>query len=336
MKEEEKSSGKVTDIDPFVFKSTCHQRYENGRRVRGLQECMRTVSVEKNINGCQGYKLQPGLGYIVKIFNDDLGRPQMSDKPMTITEKTADRVELRGYPIKAQSPFGWMDVDYQDYGLTVYYKDGMVTRCVLHMFDRNVDLEYGRVDEEVHIPQNENGKGLLNGHEYVDLGLSVKWATCNVGANSSEDYGDYFAWGETETKKSYDEENCETFWEDISDIKGTDRDVAHVRWGSPWRMPTKAEFDELLKNCDWEWTTLDGMNGYKVTGRNGNSIFLSAAGWRDGTSLYYAGVYGLYWSSTPYGYDSRFAYGLDFGSGYLDWDRGYRNLGISVRPVSEF
>ena len=129
-------------LEPFVFKSDCHQRFENGSEVMGLQQCIRTVSVEKNTNGCRGYKLSPGDGYIVKVFNDDLGKPNMSDKPMRIVSKTADKVELRGFPIEAQTPFGWQEVDYRDYGLTVYYTNGNVTKCVLHMFDRNIDLEY--------------------------------------------------------------------------------------------------------------------------------------------------------------------------------------------------
>lgn len=129
-------------IEPFVFKSNCHQRYENGTPVMGLQNCLRTVCVEKNINGCHGYKLAPGIGYIVKIYNDDLGKPNMSDKPMKIVEKTIDKVELRGFPIEAQSPFGWQEIDNRDYGLTVYYINSKVIKCILHMFDRNVDLEY--------------------------------------------------------------------------------------------------------------------------------------------------------------------------------------------------
>ncbi len=140
----ESSPQKANDskMEPFVFKSDCHQRYENGSEVMGLQQCVRTVSVEKNTNGCRGYRLNPGDGYIVKVFNDDLGKPNMSDKPMRIISKTADKVELRGFPIEAQTPFGWQEVDYRDYGLTVYYTNGKVTKCVLHMFDRNVDIEY--------------------------------------------------------------------------------------------------------------------------------------------------------------------------------------------------
>lgn len=129
-------------LEPFVFKSDCHQRFENGREVMGLQQCGRTVSVEKNTSGCRGYKLTPGDGYIVKVFNEDIGKPNMSDKPMRLVSKTADKVELRGFPIEAQTPIGWQMVDYRDYGLTVYYTNGKVSKCVLHMFDRNIDLEY--------------------------------------------------------------------------------------------------------------------------------------------------------------------------------------------------
>jgi hypothetical protein len=129
-------------INPFVFKSNCHQRYQDGVEVMGLQQCLRTVSVEKNTNGCPGYKLNPGDGYIVKIYNDDLGKPNMSDKPMRIIDKTSSKAELRGFPIDAQTPFGWQEVDYRDYGLTIYYNNGLVSKCVLHMFDRKVDLEY--------------------------------------------------------------------------------------------------------------------------------------------------------------------------------------------------
>lgn len=129
-------------IEPFVFKSNCHQRYENGLPKMGLQKCMRTVSVVKNTDGCQGYRLNPGIGYIVKIFNDDLGKPNMSDKPMKVVRKNAAFIELRGFPIEAMSPFGWQEVDYSDYGFFVYYKNSMVEKCVLHMYDRDVKIEY--------------------------------------------------------------------------------------------------------------------------------------------------------------------------------------------------
>ena len=153
--------------------------------------------------------------------------------------------------------------------------------------------------------------------EAVDLGLSVKWATFNVGATSPEDYGDYFAWGETETKENY---NWATYkWcegtstnmtkynaEDGKTILEPADDAAQVHWGGKWRMPSKEEVDELTQQCNWIWTTHNNVNGYKVTGPNGNSIFLPAAGYKGGGPTYPAGEDGLYWTNTtekgPYSY----------------------------------
>ena len=177
--------------------------------------------------------------------------------------------------------------------------------------------------------------GTINGHRYVDLGLSVKWATCNVGASSPSDYGDYFAWGETSPKYSYTRENSVTYKKNIGDIAGNARyDAARANWGSSWRLPTDSECQELVDKCTWTWTTQGGHEGYKVTGRNGNSIFLPAAGWRNGSSLDNAGEYGRYWSSLP-GEDNTDAYNLLFDSGCQNVFWYYRSLGRSVRPVSE-
>ena len=186
--------------------------------------------------------------------------------------------------------------------------------------------------------------GTHEGHDYVDLGLpsGLMWATCNVGASSPEEYGDYYAWGETKTKKKYTAKNSVTYKKKkYGDISGNPScDVARAKWGGSWRMPTEAELDELLDsdNCTWTWTTQGGHNGYKVTSKkNGNSIFLPATGWREGTSLYAAGKYGYYWSSTPYGSDTWRAYYLEFyrlGRHHTGW--GYRYRGRSVRPVAEF
>ena len=182
----------------------------------------------------------------------------------------------------------------------------------------------------------KNEDNTINGHEYVDLGLSVKWATCNVGASKPEEYGDYFAWGETETRFYYDKENCETWGKEIDNIGGTDRDVAHVKWGGTWRLPTRDEFKKLLNECTWTWTTLNGVNGYKVTSKkNGKSIFLPAAGWRSGTLSHGAGNNGFYWSSTPVGSNTRSAYNLNFYGGLRDIHWYYRYYRQSVRPVSE-
>ena len=118
-----------------------------------------------------------------------------------------------------------------------------------------------------------------DGHEYVDLGLSVKWATCNVGASKPEEYGDYFAWGETSTKEEYTEENSLTYGKKMSDIAGNAQyDAARANWGGSWRMPTEYEWQELIDKCKWEWGKVTGVKVNKVTGPNGNSIFLPAAG----------------------------------------------------------
>ena len=115
----------------------------------------------------------------------------------------------------------------------------------------------------------------------VDLGLSVYWCSCNVGAETPEEFGDYYAWGETSPKSRYTEDNYSyynsstTQYIDIgSDISGTQYDAATVNLGSDWRMPTKEQMQELLDKCTWEWTQINNINGYKVTAVNGNSIFI--------------------------------------------------------------
>ena len=178
----------------------------------------------------------------------------------------------------------------------------------------------------------------------IDLGLpsGTKWACCNVGATTPESYGGYYAWGETEEKDYYDwdtyihcdgsEETCHDLG---SDIAGTQYDVAHVKWGGSWVMPSYDQQTELRENCTSEWTTVNGVNGRIFTGSNGGSIFLPAAGYRWRGDPYDAGSYGYYWSSTQYPSYSYYAFYLLFGSGYVGWyNRTYRLSGQSVRPVS--
>ena len=200
-------------------------------------------------------------------------------------------------------------------------------------------------------PIQDNNKQypkIINGHEYVDLGLpsGLKWATCNVGANKPEDYGDYFAWGETSTKAEYNSDNCPTYGLSESELQSQDYidsegnitsqyDTARAKWGGKWRMPTFEELNELLTKCTWTWMSQNGIDGYKVTGPNGNSIFLPAAGYRSGSSLNDAGGYGYYWSSTPHESNSDIAVSLGFSSGYHYMGNYYRYYGRSVRPVLE-
>ena len=191
-------------------------------------------------------------------------------------------------------------------------------------------------------------EGTTNGHAWVDLGLpsGKKWATCNVGATSPEEYGDYFAWGETTTKTEYTGDNCPTDGLGESQLQSqgyidsegnltSQYDAATANWGDDWRMPTYDESRELINRCTWTWTTQNGVNGYNVEGPSGASVFLPAAGYRGGSSLSYAGSNGYYWSSSSLESFSRHAYHLSFYSGghyVLDY---YRYCGQSVRPVLE-
>jgi len=183
----------------------------------------------------------------------------------------------------------------------------------------------------------------------IDLGLpsGTKWACCNVDDDHSKqsptNYGSYYAWGEVKGKDYYDwstythsDGTMETCYDLGSDIAGTGYDVAHVKWGGSWVMPTHDQQMELLDKCTYEWTTVNGVRGGKFTSKtNGGSIFLPAAGNRWNDDLYYAGSYGDYWSSTQTPSDSGSAYRLHFGSGDTNWGYYYyRYGGRTVRPVS--
>ena len=182
--------------------------------------------------------------------------------------------------------------------------------------------------------------GTINCHEYVDLGLSVKWATCNIGASRSEGYGYFFAWCEIHPKRKYSKKNSTAFGKNgyYEDISGdSSLDAATANWGGTWRLPRAGEIQELIDECTWEWTAKNGKKGYEVISKvNGKSIFLPAAGRRLGSSLDRAGSYGNYWSSTPRTPGTSYAYCLVFfDSGIVRRDYCYRYFGLRVRPVSE-
>ena len=201
------------------------------------------------------------------------------------------------------------------------------------------------------VPGNE-----LNGHEYVDLGLpsGTLWATCNVGSNSPEDFGGYYAWGETEPKELYDwksykygrffneryqlnkycTDSCYGIngFVDNLPVLEPDDDVARVCWGEGWCMPTIGEWEELFLNTTGEWTKLNDVKGWRCTASNGNSLFLPAAGywWDDAFNA----DLGLYWSRSinkefPYR-----AWGFHFNcdSSHLCGSSD-RNRGQTVRAV---
>lgn len=221
---------------------------------------------------------------------------------------------------------------------TIYYRAYILIDGIPH---------YGAVKN---FEREDNTYGVTNGHEWVDLGLpsGTKWATCNVGASSPEEYGDHFAWGETAPKDYYDwstyfdkDDGGSTFKKynnngGLTELLPED-DTATANWGSPWRMPSLDQIKELCNSSytTTEWTTLNDVYGRKITSKsNGNSIFLPAAGnrWYDG--LIYAGSYGYYWSSSLYPSSDYYAYYLNFYSDDWDWNNyGHRRYGHSVRAV---
>ena len=171
---------------------------------------------------------------------------------------------------------------------------------------------------------------IINGHKFVDLGLRVKWATMNVGAERPTDYGEYYAWGEIKTKKNYSKNNNTKAIRDVRTNEGTTPtdavdisgrkayDAARAQWGASWRMPTYAEFNELRDKCDWKWTSKDGINGYIVTGVNGNSIFLPAAGSVIEKEKKRVNENGNYWSSILYLNATARFFGFNKDNNYTD------------------
>jgi tetratricopeptide (TPR) repeat protein len=208
--------------------------------------------------------------------------------------------------------------------------------------------------EENPTPIQTDASNATNAHEWVDLGLSVKWATCNVGASIPSDYGSYFSWAETTEKSTYSlrnlryySNNTENTFSKYNTLSGyglvdnknqldaTD-DAAKVNWGDGWRMPSYAEMIELVEKCIWTWTTKDGKRGYEVKSKvNGNSIFLPAAGYKDEGNLYTAGFFGYYWSASLYSYLPDYAWLMFFYSSdaYEYYDN--RRYGFPIRPVTE-
>ncbi len=193
----------------------------------------------------------------------------------------------------------------------------------------------------------------------VDMGTSVKWAAYNLGATKPEEYGDYYAWGEFQSKTTYmyssynwcngdsnkltkycpaDKTN---YWDgegapDGKTALDLEDDAARANWGGAWRMPTDDEWTELRESCLWEWTTYEGINGYNVYDlRRGKIIFLPAAGYRGGNSISFVGSYGYYWSSSLYTDIPANAWSVELGSSFVSRSNSARYRGFSVRPVCD-
>ena len=315
-------------------------------QVTTLSDELSSDNIGRDIVVCKG--LIDGLGDIVKNYSDSTLRYgiQYSTSESFDTDTTGLL-----YANNYNSQLGDTVICqlYNYYNTKFYYRAFFYYRGIFE------------VGETKHFKYNSRENGTENGYQYIELGLSVKWATSNVGATKPWDYGGHYAWGETETKNNY---SASTYkWCDTSvfpahntkyntdsssgivDNKTTldpEDDVAHVKWGGSWRMPTAAEQDELLNNCTWVWyesgnSEFGGVAGYKVTskklGYTDRFIFLPATGYIHENTLYRAGDAGYYWSSTLYTSNSGYAQSFLFGSSTRSDYTMSRENGYAVRPV---
>lgn len=319
--------------------------------------CKWTWTTKNGVNGCKVTSLTNGNSIFLpaagNTHNNSLEYASNYGFCWSSTLITAT------YPLPAYGVYFGEDVVYRSYydryfGLSVrgvcknpskqhemyVWQNGGKTTFVV----ADVDSVTFTKDEEITPPST----GTENGYEWVDLGLSVKWATCNVGASKPEEYGDYFAWGETQPKDYYDWNNYK--WIDknyyevnnirfikyvkdgLTTLEPYD-DAAHVNLGGNWRMPTDAEMTELRENCTWKWTIQNGINGYEVTSNNNNSIFIPAAGMRYDSLLDDEGNFGHYWSSSRHIDRSDLVWCVFFGSNKVWKNVGQRSHGFNVRPV---
>ena len=183
----------------------------------------------------------------------------------------------------------------------------------------------------------------------IDLGLSVKWGSCNIGAETPEAYGNYYAWGEVNTKENYswnEYKYYEPISKKITKYNASDKmtileandDIATILLGNKWRIPTSAEMEELVKKCTWKWfeDEKSGYCGYWITGPNGNRIFLPAAGCINGNEPYAAEFYGYYWTSENVSFENKLAVHLFFNDDKANASNvSNRYYGFSIRPVQQ-
>ena len=236
---------------------------------------------------------------------------------------------------------------------------GIIVACflfliLLFIFYMGYTHKIDRASEKLNLRQaSENATGIERDHVWVNLGLSVCWATCNVGADYAKEYGNLYAWGETEVKRFYNWDTYKLKNEkgftkyctkpdcgvaDDKTVLDNSDDVAHNSWGGRWRLPTKNEWVELIDNCSFTWTTEQGVGGCRLCSRiNGNSIFLPAAGGMDEDGRKELNTVGIYWSSSLYldknkPVDASFVY---FNEDEIKIGHNNRTYGYSVRPVIE-
>ena len=294
------------------------------------------------------------------FMNDGLYYDYKFNVSLTVEIDNLDGVEDWGYvykdpngKVKRISLMGY-GTSYTDTRYAYYRNEAKSTVCLYGYVKYEGDDEYYYGEPHDYPLEYAVHTCPDNNHPHaIDLGLpsGTKWCCMNVGASSPEQYGGYYAWGETSEKSVY---NWGTYLyatggEDTngdglidtnfslvnigSDIAGTSYDVAHVRMGGSWRMPSIAQQEELIDNCTRTLTQQNGVYGVLVTGNNGGQLFLPAAGSRWDGVLYYAGSYGNYWSSSLSPGGDNWAFFLDFDSGSWSWSIDSRSFGYSVRAV---
>ena len=293
------------------------------------------------LNRCSGQSVRPVYGDVVSVTSVSLNTTSL-----TLTEGDTQTLTATVSPSNAtDKSVTWSS---NNTSVATVSSSGVVTAIKAGSATITVKTNNGGKTATCAVTVNAS-----SGQQAVDLGLpsGLKWGSCNIGASSPEEYGDYYAWGETETKSNYSwstykwcngSYNSLTKYNPLSSYGTVDNktvleasdDVARVKLGGKWRMPTDDEWTELRTKCTWTWTTQNGVYGRKVTGPNGNSIFLPAAGERYGASLNDAGSNGRYWSSSLYT-DMKSAYYVRFISEGVFRDSFLRCIGLSVRPVSD-
>lgn len=279
-------------------------------------KAMASVSLNENV---KSLSVSPEVGV---CYSEENSKPTYSDAHKTLGNSMTD------YTI---------NINYIESGTTYYYRAYVKLLGEVY-YDPNVYsiTTLGAMPTYT----------IVNGHKFVDLGLpsGLLWARNNVGASTPYADGDYYAWGETETKSYYSWDTYKwgssTTKYNSSDgktkLEASD-DVATVKWGKECRMPSCAEFQELYEKCDWTWkSNYNGTSGYLVKGPNNQTIFLPASGNRGNGDLHHGCSGGVYWSSSLYSSNTGCAYDIYFVSAGVDPSNHYdRYFGYSVRPVAE-